>query len=269
LESILIFGVAIPVWLVNLLTSAAVSLIVSVVVFSIGVRVGKERTDRSIVRKKYEDIYAHFKDLLGSIEARKLRYWSHYKLIGNSYSPFIREGEHDGSNNLIPRTLTKRFLETETEALVASSKVRKEIEDIHAPEVGFQFDRHRDSNRMMGSSHKVRTLSISDFITMPRAKVEEVLDTIEENTYFAIDTATERGKTHSLFLRDDMMYKGTMRDFVLKLHYERQKDRKVETRLLDSAAKRLKDDLKTLSDRIRDPHPLRTTVFGSIRDFFR
>jgi hypothetical protein len=267
-EGILMFGVTIPAWLVNLLSSAAVSLVVSVVVFSIGVRVGKERADRSLARKKYEEIYAHFKDLLGSIEARKLRYWSHYDLIGNVYSPHLRKGEHDGSNNIIPKALAKRFLETETEALVASTKVRKEIEDVHVPEVGVQFDRHREGNRKQSSSYSCRTLSICDFITMSRVTVEEILDSIDKDTYFAIDTSTERGKSHSLYVRDDMMYEGTMRDFILKLHSERQANRKVETSALDNAAKRLIDDLKTLSDRIRDPHPLRATVFGSIRDFF-
>lgn len=265
----MISGVTIPAWLVNLLSSAAVSLVVSVIVFSIGVRVGKERADRSIVRKKYEDIYAHFKDLLGSIERRQLRYWSHYKLIGNAYAPCVREGEHDGSNNLLPPALVRRFLETETEALIASSKIRKEVEDIHAPEVEVQFDRHRDSTRQKGSSYRVRTLSISDFVTMSRAKVEEVLASLEDDTYLAIDTATQRGKTHSLYIRDDMMYEGTMQEFILKLHEDSQAERKEETELLENAAKRLNDDLRTLSDRIRDPHPLRTTVFGSIRDFFK
>ncbi|MCC5967985.1 MAG: hypothetical protein JJU24_17855 [Natronohydrobacter sp.] len=62
---------------------------------------------------------------------------------------------------------------------------------------------------------------------------------------------------------------GTMQEFILKLHADRQADRTAGTELLENAAKRLNDDLRTLSDRIRDPHPLRETVFGSIRDFFK
>ncbi|WBU58033.1 hypothetical protein [Paracoccus sediminicola] len=112
-------------------------------------------------------------------------------------------------------------------------------------------------------------MSISDFVTMSRAKVEAVLASLEDDTYLAIDTATERGKTHSLYIRDDMMYEGTMQEFILKLHEDRQAERKAETELLENAAKRLNHDLRTLSDRIRDPHPLRTTVFGSMRDFFK
>lgn len=77
-------------------------------------------------------------------------------------------------------------------------------------QVGVKFDRYRDSNKKKGSPYRVRTLSISDFITMPRAKVEEVLDSIEQDTNFAIDTATEHGKTHSLYVHDDMMYEGKM-----------------------------------------------------------
>jgi hypothetical protein len=74
------------------LISGGISIVVGIGGFVIGMRVAKERADRSVLRKHYQDLYAHFRDMKDAAERGTPKEWGDFPLKGNQYLPLTRAG---------------------------------------------------------------------------------------------------------------------------------------------------------------------------------
>lgn len=65
----------------NVLISLTTSLIASNITFILGLKAGKNQSDRQTVREKYKKLYKHFNELLFKINTNHPKQWSDFKSI--------------------------------------------------------------------------------------------------------------------------------------------------------------------------------------------
>ena len=121
----------------TVLLSLATSLIVSLITFILGLKSGKNQTDRSKLQNMYKDLYSHFLDLEDSLERNRPKTWAHYKkvergLYSVEYYPLVKELKRSGDILFIKKKLADQALELEKEILNYSHKLKYAIPEIHA-----------------------------------------------------------------------------------------------------------------------------------------
>jgi hypothetical protein len=264
-------GFQIPPVVWNILGSAAVSLVVSIFVFIIGVRIGKERTDRRVMRERYQDLFQHFKALSDSIEAKKLKIWRDYPLIGQSYSPTVQAYLNDGTLNLFPSSLGKKMLDLETDTLVASSKIVHEVFTKIAPAVEGAVVSALSKEAPSQGTKRIREVSTLQLALMDKSEFKDLKTALEADreTYLSVNTSEERGKVRTKYVRSDNLKDGDLTAFIEHLESVVAAEKREDYSALIGVEKRLTDMLAVLGKRIRDPHPLRETVGSTLSDMFR
>lgn len=257
------------VW--NLLGSAAVSLAISVFVFIVGVRMGKERMDRKVMREKYQEIFQHFKALADSVENKELKTWRSYPLVGNRYSPLIRAYLNDGTLNLFPSGIRTRMLDLETDTLDASSNAVNEAHTKIAPRLENEIDSALEKETPIQGVKRIRAISALKFALMTDGDFVELkaLMEAEPDSYLSIDTSEEQGKVRTRYVRSDNLKSGDLALFIDHLKVVVAEEKEDNYCVFVALEKRLGDMVFVLGKRISDPHPLWETVSSTISDIFR
>ncbi|HDK7194955.1 TPA: hypothetical protein PTV74_003263 [Clostridium botulinum] len=110
----------------NILVSLATSLIVSNITFILGLKAGKNQSDRKELKNKYQNIYIHLKNIEEVIGTVKPKKWSDYEEIkkGNRSisAPLLRRMNIEGDNLDLNKKLFKKCEELEKECLKYSYK---------------------------------------------------------------------------------------------------------------------------------------------------
>jgi hypothetical protein len=261
----------IPPFIWSILSSAVVSIAISVFVFIIGVRIGKERTDRKVMREKYQELFQHFKVLASSIEAKKLKTWRDYPLAGDSYSPLVRAYLNDGTLNLFPKGIRTRMLDLETDTLVVSSKVVQEALTKIAPRLETEVTSALKKEAPTQGPKRIRELSTLKLALMTDSEFEELKASMadEPETYMSVNTSEERGKVRNRYVRSDILKSGDLASFIDHLKAVVAEEKTEDYSAFKSLEDRLTDMIALLGERVRDPHPLRETVGATISDIFR
>lgn len=264
-------GLQIPPIIWNILGSAAVSLVVSIFVFVIGVRIGKERMDRKAMREKYQELFQHFKSLLDSIEGKKLKVWRDYPLVGDSYSPPVRAYLNDGTLNLFPSSISKRMLDLETDTLVASSRISYEAFSKIAPRLEAEVAAALQSEAPQQGTKKIRELSALKLALMNDKEFEDlkIFLNSEPEVYLSLNTSEERGKIRTRYIRSDNLNEMNLSQLLDHLRKVASEEKEEDYASLEGLQKRLNEMQKLLAKRIRDPHPIRETIGSTLSDLFR
>lgn len=121
----------------TVLLSLATSLIVSLITFILGLKSGKNQTDRAKLQSMYKDLYSHFLDLGDSLERNRPKTWEHYKKVERGfysveYYPLVKELKRSGDILFLKKKLADQALELEKEILNYSYKLKYAIPQIHA-----------------------------------------------------------------------------------------------------------------------------------------
>ncbi|MCM3257078.1 hypothetical protein M3664_04685 [Paenibacillus lautus] len=98
--------------------NSSISFILSLIMFSFGVRSGKERTERLKLRDKYRELYAHFSKLRNGILEYKPLDWDDFR-DSNSWSskPPCKEMVKNGEHLELSKSLFPALEELETNSL--------------------------------------------------------------------------------------------------------------------------------------------------------
>lgn len=251
---------------VPIIASIITSALVSLGGFLIGVRAGKERTDRTALRAVYKDLYSHFHEIVEAAAAGQLKQWQDYKTNRSGhYLPLMKSMQHDGSIHLLPRRIADRLVELETNFLIAAFKFNEALREWAIPAVVEQF--RRDIEAPEKSIHH-RTYVLVSLIKLIleggsyRRAIGERLSNDPE-LGIAVETPLERGQTQMLYAYSDK----AKSEISVAAFRIRLADLTAAMSAINAPAKQVRKVLAdihrsrgTISARISDPHPLWETV---------
>jgi hypothetical protein len=97
--------------------NSGISLVLSFITFSLGLRAGKERTDRKDLREKYRTLTIHFQELKDKIVDEKPLSWSNFKEVNGKSMPIVREMVQNGQHLELRHNLFPELEILESDAL--------------------------------------------------------------------------------------------------------------------------------------------------------
>lgn len=121
----------------TIILSFITSLIVSLITFTLGLKSGKNQTDRTKLQNLYRDLYSHFSDLRNSLERNRPKSWEQYKKVqkgmySEEYFPPVKELKRSGDILFLDKKLATQSLELEKQLMNYSHKLKCTIPEIHA-----------------------------------------------------------------------------------------------------------------------------------------
>ncbi len=121
----------------TVLLSLATSLIVSFLTFVLGLKSGKNQTDRAKLQNLYKNLYSHFSELKESLQYDRPKSWESYKkvergLYSIEYYPPVKELKRTGDLLFIKKKIADDALSLELQVVNYSYELMKHIPEIHA-----------------------------------------------------------------------------------------------------------------------------------------
>lgn len=121
----------------TVLLSLATSLIVSFLTFVLGLKSGKNQTDRAKLQNLYKNLYSHFSELKESLQYDRPKSWESYKkvergLYSIEYYPPVKELKRTGDLLFIKKKIADDALSLELQIVSYSYELMKHIPEIHA-----------------------------------------------------------------------------------------------------------------------------------------
>lgn len=257
----------------QIIVGVLVSAVLSFGGFVIGVRAGKDNSDRSALRDQYKLIFAHFRELAEAIDSGVPKQWSDFTRTPNGYAPLIRAMARDGSIHALPQSLAGELEEAEKTILHAAWEWNKFVEDTLIDRAKAVFAKHVKNPNLTVSGTSYRPLQITKIAQMDDAEIEDFLRhySDEKELSFRLEIALERGKTTTLRAHPHEMNDSDIPSLVSELHsaIANSNDSKERTSKLLESQKLVVALKEKIATRINEPHPFWQTVKQAFRDPFR
>lgn len=121
----------------TVLLSLATSLIVSIITFILGLKSGKNQTDRAKLQSIYKEIHCHFEELKEALLEDNPKSCKAYKKIRRDtyaveYCPPVKEMKRNGDLLFIKKKIADEALMLETALMIYSSNLTHHIPELHA-----------------------------------------------------------------------------------------------------------------------------------------
>lgn len=121
----------------TILLSLATSLIVSLITFILGLKAGKNQTDRAKLQIMYRDLYSHFSDLKDGLNRNRPKSWESYKKVERGaytveYFPPAKELKRSGDILFLNKRIAESALDLEMRVLSYSYELSQHIPELHA-----------------------------------------------------------------------------------------------------------------------------------------
>lgn len=150
----------------NILISLATSLVVSNITFVLGLKAGKNQSDRKELKNKYQNIYIHLKNIEEVIGTVKPKKWSDYEEIKKGdyfiYAPLLKKMNIEGEELDLNKKLFKKCEKLEQECLKYSYKYYNyfyTIYDICLEVMKSNYEDIYEGNYEICSSNKERSVN--------------------------------------------------------------------------------------------------------------
>lgn len=269
----------------TLIISTAISLLLSLMTFSLGLRAGKERTDRKALREKYRKLSVHFSDIFKGIQENNPKMWSDYERIQTvdsiQYYPLAKKMKKEGEDLELDINLFNHLIELETDALQYGHhfkelelKIEKQFRK-HLLETDIEFIEEFENlvsrKNEIGKPYRVITYKYSSFLSKERIdSMVKLIQSNETGMQFEIYKKTRHGMgLVSVYIHQNDIQKINLESIILKLH-EETKD--FSTQLLAnkiSIMKNIEIPLSLLEQRTKEPYSFWDTIKNTIKDFAR
>lgn len=274
----------------TILISLGTSLIVSLVTFVLGLKSGKNQTDRTKLQELYKQLYSHFSDLEKSIKDNRCKTWEDYEHItkGNvtTYIPHVRKLEMSGDLIFLKRKIADKTVALEKKVMNFGGKYDNVANMIHSVLLdnlsllndGYTFEeytRNKGQKNHLKSANPsnckaYRNYSYRDIYT--QTKFNEILQDFENNGECAASFATKGNPpaySFCLFPGGLAVSASEFSRTLDKCFQEQIKgygDDEEEKRQILKEVSRIK---KQLGKRAKEPFTFWETFFGAFVDLFR
>ena len=119
----------------TIIVSALTSLLVSLMTFILGLKSGKNQTDRARLQDLYKQLHTHFKEIKNGFITHRYKKWSDYKRIESinriQYLPLVKELDRTGDLIYIHKGIANKAITLEQKCLNYEHEIEKEIERLH------------------------------------------------------------------------------------------------------------------------------------------
>lgn len=255
---------------VSLVVSLLISGVLAIATFAVGIRVGKERSDRATMRALYKGLFDHFTELRRRMANGEPRQWSDFALKNDRYAPAMVELELTGDINLLPKHIATRLTALERDTLTFGANIHYAL----ASEVADALQRRlSEVDPTPSTSQSPSTsLSVGSLAFRSNESFDSFCRYVRNNESLrgvGFGGETPDAKLWTRFISFDKVQRdqvgillGDLRvlchtvigaDAMAAYH---AKDRDIEL------------TLDILAARIRDPHPFAETVLSLGRDVF-
>ena len=260
--------------------NSSISLILSLIMFSFGVRSGKERTERLKLRDKYRELYAHFSKLRSGIMEYKPLEWDDYRSSGDRTSkPPCKEMVKNGEHLELSKSLFPALEELEVNSLRygwlfdelsnKSGELIKEVLEKHGVET--KIENHSvstDIDKSVKSSGSYFEVNPATLISKDIRN--EWLKLIKERETGLCLTRVENSRIlYRIYIRDCDIKLLNIEEIIndIALTLEQNKDEFLNSK--DELVAKLDVYLQKLSSLTREPHSFWSTLGNTFKDFTR
>lgn len=267
--------------------NTVISLFLSLIMFALGIRAGKERTERLKLREKYRSLTIHFEEILKGLKNNKPKNWDDYEFIrdkehGQHYPPvlkLIKTGEHLELNSKIiedAREVEKNSLKYGFDLHQINLRIESSfLENLtnSGVELLKEYDTMMTRKNEMGKPYRVCTYPYQSLIF--KNEFDEVVEKVRSKTAgisFNIvrDHSSMGGDgTHTIYIHQEDLEKIDLEAVLLKTH---EKAKQLASNLLsekDVLINENKNIIEKLSKKTKEPYSFWETVLNSIKDLFR
>lgn len=274
----------------TILISLGTSLIVSLVTFVLGLKSGKNQTDRTKLQELYKQLYSHFSDLEKSIKDNRCRTWENYEHVtkGNvtTYIPPVRKLEMSGDLIFLKRKIAEKAVFLERKVMGFGSKYDQAAAKIHSIllnnlfllKEGYTFEEYTGYR---GQKNHIKSANPSDCKTYrqysyrdlyDQQKLNEILQELESDGNCSAEFSTKGNPPDYSFclfpggLAVSANEFSSTLDKCFREKIEGYADAEVEKKLILRDIVRIK---KQLRKRAKEPFTFWETFFGAFADLFR
>lgn len=264
----------------NIITSIGTSLIVSSVTFTLGLKSGKNQSDRQILRNKYRDISVYFSDLLNCIQRYKPRKRYEFKLIrtaiGQRYMSLIEEMEINGELIELKGNIITKCKEIEFKLLKYADEDEMKLKSIKECVIS-QLE-NNCSNLIKKQDYEItttkdtigkviRTCNYSILISEEQFKY--MIKMLKENQLQGI--CFKNDETPNVFIYKDTLDDISIEDFLNNIHCNLKNEQDI-IKLLKEREQLITETngiIKTVNKRVTEPFTFLETIIGSVTDIFK
>lgn len=265
----------------TVLISLITSLIVSLITFTLGVKSGKNQSDRQHLKELYKKITVHLQELKDGLDSFKPRTWRHYRDNNYNYNPLIKMMVNNGDIIEINKKIAIESERLEKDALIAGWKFYdkfQELFDLALETIG-GYGKLNHNN--IGNEYKLKEditgrayREYSLGILLNKILLEQELKSLETNPELGMNFKHyEDSKIiYSILIYPDDFENISIDDVLWEINEKSVNQIEgIEEVLLEISKinKKLYDLIKLTTKRTRDPHTFIETIGGAIIDIFR
>lgn len=265
----------------TVLISLVTSLIVSLITFTLGVKSGKNQSDRQGLKELYKKITVHLQELKVGIDSFKPRTWRHYRDNNYNHNPLIKKMVNNGDIIEINKKIAIESEKLEKDALIAGWKFYDKFQELFdlTLEIIGQYGELNYSNT--GNEYKLKKdttgrayREYSLGILLNRTILEQELESLATNSELGMNFKHYEGSKiiYSLLIYPDDFDNVSIDQVLYEINEKSVNQIEgIEEILLEISKinKRLDDLIKLTTKRTRDPHTFIETIGGAIIDIFR
>lgn len=275
----------------TVLLSLATSLIGSLITFILGLKSGKNQTDRAKLQSLYKDLYSHFSDLKDSLERNCPKSWENYKKIERDfysfeYFPPVKELKRSGDLLFLKKKLADQSLTLEMQIMNYSYELKCAIPEIHAALIsnlemyheGYKFTNYRGNVNDTSHFETANPKNCNSFGTrnyrdlLNRQEVTKLLQDMNASQTRAIEfTSGDNPITYSAKLYPDGI-KISIDEYVEHLFLKFEKDVTGFNELCNQKEiliTKINKLNKKLARKAKEPVSFWETMLGAFGDMFR
>ena len=114
----------------TVIISLITSLIISLITFTLGVKSGKNQSDRQKLKEFYKNIMIHFQELKYGLDSYNPKTWVHYRDLNHKYNPLIKGMVINGDIIEINDRIAIQAEKLEKDVLIAGWKFYEKFQEL-------------------------------------------------------------------------------------------------------------------------------------------
>lgn len=271
----------------NIVISGGVSLIVSLFTFTLGLKSGKNQSDRQLHRNKYRDISVHFNEMLNKLQTTNPKKWSNYKSIQvdlNTYQsmPLLVEMKSNGESIELNKNIIDESEQLELDLLRYAEKYYNQFDKIKEYIIS-NLSICCNSIKMQGN-YLISTMdnpigipqhTVNYGIIIMKESLDKICYQLRNNEKYGISfqSKSKDGQGyHTVTIFNNTLKNKTVEGFLLETYNYFQKNDKDIKDLYEERCfltKRTEKLINKVNKKVKEPFSFIETFFGAIIDIFK
>lgn len=243
------------------------SMIVAMLGFFVGARVGKETRDRALMRDKYSTLYEYLFDLIETAKSNYPKTWASFAKAPNSEPPIFHM-KRTGEEALFPAALFEKISDCEKSLIVAGGKFKFLDEKINK----FAYDEFMKfgGQKTISGTGPMNTLEPKKIIRLEEEECRSLARSIFASDAVGLSLHGDKIFDRQCIMKSEITEE-ILAEFIVSFRAKLLRDSNIKSSLddLNAATKDCEMIMAEIRARIAEPHHFRETVEAAFRDPLR